>query len=151
MNYINTTIPRREYRKEREYVLTCPECKKATIKAKCTTLLIAASDDDEGEFITNAIPSYFCETCPVVVFDRDGIRDIANRGLRGDANVHTFGLLGFIDPLELDALESEDDIPPIITFLPTRTNKRFTTKQKVGKNAPCPCGSGKKYKRCHGK
>jgi uncharacterized protein YecA (UPF0149 family) len=21
---------------------------------------------------------------------------------------------------------------------------------KVGRNAPCPCGSGKKYKRCHG-
>jgi len=23
-------------------------------------------------------------------------------------------------------------------------------KQKVGRNDPCPCGSGKKYKRCHG-
>ena len=22
---------------------------------------------------------------------------------------------------------------------------------KVGRNAPCPCGSGKKYKHCHGK
>ena len=21
---------------------------------------------------------------------------------------------------------------------------------KVGRNAPCPCGSGKKYKHCHG-
>jgi preprotein translocase subunit SecA len=21
---------------------------------------------------------------------------------------------------------------------------------KVGRNAPCPCGSGKKYKKCHG-
>lgn len=25
------------------------------------------------------------------------------------------------------------------------------TYPKVGRNAPCPCGSGKKYKRCHGK
>ena len=24
-------------------------------------------------------------------------------------------------------------------------------KQKVGRNDPCPCGSGKKYKKCHGK
>ena len=24
-------------------------------------------------------------------------------------------------------------------------------KKKVGRNDPCPCGSGKKYKRCHGK
>ncbi|HEY6198860.1 MAG TPA: SEC-C metal-binding domain-containing protein [Candidatus Binatia bacterium] len=22
---------------------------------------------------------------------------------------------------------------------------------KAGRNDPCPCGSGKKYKRCHGK
>jgi len=24
-------------------------------------------------------------------------------------------------------------------------------KQKVGRNDPCSCGSGKKYKKCHGK
>ena len=23
--------------------------------------------------------------------------------------------------------------------------------KKVGRNDPCPCGSGKKYKNCHGK
>jgi preprotein translocase subunit SecA len=23
--------------------------------------------------------------------------------------------------------------------------------ERVGRNDPCPCGSGKKYKRCHGK
>ena len=23
--------------------------------------------------------------------------------------------------------------------------------QKVGRNEPCPCGSGKKFKQCHGK
>ena len=25
------------------------------------------------------------------------------------------------------------------------------TGHKVGRNDPCPCGSGKKYKKCHGK
>jgi preprotein translocase subunit SecA len=25
------------------------------------------------------------------------------------------------------------------------------TEKKVGRNDPCPCGSGKKYKQCHGK
>jgi preprotein translocase subunit SecA len=24
------------------------------------------------------------------------------------------------------------------------------TRKKVGRNDPCPCGSGKKYKKCHG-
>ncbi len=26
----------------------------------------------------------------------------------------------------------------------------FRTEPKVGRNDPCPCGSGKKYKKCHG-
>jgi preprotein translocase subunit SecA len=26
-----------------------------------------------------------------------------------------------------------------------------TVEPKIGRNAPCPCGSGKKYKHCHGK
>ena len=33
---------------------------------------------------------------------------------------------------------------PLPRVLPVRTT------QKVGRNDPCPCGSGKKYKKCHG-
>jgi len=33
--------------------------------------------------------------------------------------------------------------------LPRITVRRETP--KVGRNDPCPCGSGKKYKHCHGK
>src|SRR5450830_1427904 len=35
---------------------------------------------------------------------------------------------------------SSDDAQPLVNGLP-----------KVGRNDPCPCGSGKKYKQCHGK
>ena len=28
--------------------------------------------------------------------------------------------------------------------------KQVMAGQKVGRNDPCPCGSGKKYKKCHG-
>jgi preprotein translocase subunit SecA len=30
-----------------------------------------------------------------------------------------------------------------------QTNQRRSG-EKVGRNDPCPCGSGKKYKKCHG-
>jgi preprotein translocase subunit SecA len=31
-------------------------------------------------------------------------------------------------------------------------NTPFTREgRKVGRNEPCPCGSGKKFKQCHGK
>lgn len=34
-------------------------------------------------------------------------------------------------------------VPPVRPSKPTRTDK-------IGRNDPCPCGSGKKYKKCHG-
>ena len=30
------------------------------------------------------------------------------------------------------------------------SNKQVIKGDKVGRNDPCPCGSGKKYKKCHG-
>jgi len=34
----------------------------------------------------------------------------------------------------------------------TSPTKEFAQKKnKIGRNEPCPCGSGKKYKKCHGK
>ena len=33
----------------------------------------------------------------------------------------------------------------------TPVKKKPVKKQKIGRNDPCPCGSGKKYKQCHGK
>jgi len=33
----------------------------------------------------------------------------------------------------------------------TPTQKQKSNGKKVGRNSPCPCGSGKKYKHCHGK
>ena len=32
-----------------------------------------------------------------------------------------------------------------------RRSPTITAERKVGRNEPCPCGSGKKYKQCHGK
>lgn len=43
------------------------------------------------------------------------------------------------DPVEADTAEG-DKQEPFVRDVP-----------KVGRNEPCPCGSGKKYKQCHGK
>jgi hypothetical protein len=39
--------------------------------------------------------------------------------------------------------------PPPIDYTPREPVHRATP--KIGRNDPCPCGSGKKYKRCHGR
>ena len=43
-------------------------------------------------------------------------------------------------------------MPPTQNFQSKVLNKRTPIKvdKKVGRNEPCPCGSGKKYKKCHG-
>ena len=60
------------------------------------------------------------------------------------------------------ANETTDSIPPFSSSLertprPARTGGDDSTVRtmrretpKVGRNDPCPCGSGKKYKKCHG-
>jgi len=47
------------------------------------------------------------------------------------------------DPPQPPAAVPQAATPPPQPF------RRFT--EKVGRNDPCPCGSGKKYKQCHGK
>src|SRR5450432_378117 len=46
-----------------------------------------------------------------------------------------------------EALAPKPDDPPPATALPPFQRAG----QKVGRNDPCPCGSGKKYKQCHGR
>jgi len=45
----------------------------------------------------------------------------------------------------VDAVGAADQIPQEVSHTPFVRDGR-----KVGRNEPCPCGSGKKYKHCHG-
>ncbi len=94
--------------------------------------------------------------------------DMLNR-IRHDA----INLLAHVQvqaPQDVEALESQNRQPEEMHFVhpsldaggqpetggdaadETVTQKPVTRRQpKVGRNEPCPCGSGKKYKHCHGK
>jgi SWIM/SEC-C metal-binding protein len=50
-------------------------------------------------------------------------------------------------------IELQRDQPEDITDLEILLNwpKPIEVQNKVGRNEPCPCGSGKKYKKCCGK
>jgi preprotein translocase subunit SecA len=48
-------------------------------------------------------------------------------------------------PTYSEADQSSGRVPGQQKVQPVRVDK------KVGRNEPCPCGSGKKYKLCHGK
>ncbi len=56
----------------------------------------------------------------------------------------------------VDVVQQEQAPRAQVTTSSAKSVQQVKTKQvvrageKVGRNAPCPCGSGKKYKRCHG-
>jgi len=41
--------------------------------------------------------------------------------------------------------------PKFVEAMKPEIDKKKEDGQKVGRNDPCPCGSGNKYKRCCGK
>lgn len=50
--------------------------------------------------------------------------------------------------------KQDDIVESIINNAAAKKEKykfSLTGKQKIGKNDPCPCGSGQKFKRCHGR
>ncbi len=48
---------------------------------------------------------------------------------------------------EDDVVYADDFTPPLLA---NEVTMPIRAEQKVGRNDPCPCGSGKKYKKCHG-
>lgn len=51
----------------------------------------------------------------------------------------------------LNIQKSENNFKPLINVSNSSQNQKFLINKKVGRNDPCPCGSGKKYKKCHGR
>ncbi|KPL15627.1 MAG: hypothetical protein AMS26_07025 [Bacteroides sp. SM23_62] len=156
MKNIDLSKPRRKYYSD-EYNLTkCPECGSDLAEKSCTILLYVKTDSDEGEFMTNLPGSHFCKMCPVVVFDKEKIAQAAKFGIRGTKNLR-YIIGGVIDldsiPDDKKHLEigSDENPVPLVQFLPDLNNQTVIAEKKPGRNDPCLCGSGKKFKKCCGK
>lgn len=154
-NKVDLSIPRRKYNSEDCGLISCPECGLPLIEDNCSVIIAAKSDTDEGEFMSNMSGSHFCKLCPVVVFDSDKIEQAAKLGMRGDSNLR-YLIGGIVDfnsiPQEKRHLEMgiDDNPVPLIPFLPDLNKTNVISDKKIGRNDPCPCGSGKKYKKCCG-
>ena len=56
---------------------------------------------------------------------------------------------------DVEAVEEQhrksEEVPKEYTHESVTSNEEADAVPRVGRNEPCPCGSGKKYKQCHGK
>lgn len=153
---IDLSIRRRKYYSIECETMLCPECNSELIDEGCTILLAVTSNTDEGEFMTSLNGSHFCANCPVVVFDKEKVEQAARLGIKGEKNLQ-YLIAGIVDlntiPEEKKHLEigTDENPVPLVEFSSDLNISTVTKDKKVGRNEPCPCGSGKKYKKCCGR
>ena len=62
------------------------------------------------------------------------------------------GRQGFAESLaSIKQREARKDLPPLPVGATEADIKAYAKKYDIGRNDPCPCGSGKKFKKCHGR
>ena len=117
--------------------------------------------DDLRQSVQNAA---YEQKDPLVVYKLESYNLFAQ--MLGDLNkdVLSFLLRAFI-PLREESQQPKRAVPRSTDMSRMRTNRNelstngerkantpiVNTQKKVGRNDPCPCGSGLKFKNCHGK
>lgn len=149
------SIPRRMYWSENLGQRgVCPECGARLEQEMHSFLAVMKTKCGTDEFIIGN-HGYFCSDCPLVVLVRGSFAELLSVAVTPTA----FTLKGIVD---LDAVPhdrahlplGDDDNPiPLIEFTNlSKTKKNYgehhNQHRRIGRNEPCPCGSGKKYKKC---
>jgi preprotein translocase subunit SecA len=75
---------------------------------------------------------------------------VASAAARADESVPTQKLPDFAKALERKQERQQRDLQFQTGAGQAEAPKPVRAGAKVGRNDPCPCGSGKKYKKCHG-
>ncbi len=83
-------------------------------------------------------------------------REIQSFLIKGDLPIQTPSLHEAKLPSRLDLGNLKEERTDLLSQAHSNTQQRQITQpikveKKVGRNDPCPCGSGKKYKLCHGR
>ena len=96
----------------------------------------------------------YAQQNPLIVYKKEGyelFQDMIER-----VKEETLGILYRIqiaEPQKIDEYQQPKEQPMVFSGggEPERKKPQKRSAKKVGRNAPCPCGSGKKYKKCCGR
>jgi preprotein translocase subunit SecA len=92
---------------------------------------------------------------PIVEYKKDGLQMF--KGMEETFKEQVLSLIETINTESKITMEVENNGPKQTLVTSHNEPSEFSgikkpveTKKEVGRNDPCPCGSGKKYKKCHG-
>lgn len=106
-------------------------------------------EDIKSDFSSNKERAFFFNTIPTIQDDYEKFQEW-NRIITNEDNETEEESL---KELKRKINENENIIAhkeAKIASLQNKINQLLSISPKVGRNDPCPCGSGKKYKKCHG-
>lgn len=79
--------------------------------------------------------------------------DISDGTIRSQEEIEAMSkeLRAMFRPFEADLMTKKQEMEKKVSTMDHRSplGQMFTHARKVGRNEPCPCGSGKKFKWCH--
>ena len=83
-------------------------------------------------------------------------KDVDSFLLKGDIHLQNQAVKEAQKPRGLDRSRMKEERGDLLSQAHSNTQEQTKTQpvkveKKVGRNDPCPCGSGKKYKHCHGR
>ena len=96
----------------------------------------------------------YAQQNPLIVYKKEGYEMF--QGMIERVKEETLGILFRIqiaEPEKLEDYRQPSQQPMVFSGggEPERKKPQRRSSQKIGRNAPCPCGSGKKYKKCCGR
>ena len=96
----------------------------------------------------------YAQQNPLIVYKKEGFEMFQE--LMDRIKSETLGILFRIqlaEPEKISEMRKPKDQPMVFSGGAERADKQPArrTSKKVGRNDPCPCGSGKKYKKCCGR
>jgi len=83
-------------------------------------------------------------------------REITSFLIKADVPIRTDNVKEAQAPRRMDRARMKEERSDLLSQANSNTQEKskpqpVKVEKKVGRNDPCPCGSGKKYKNCHGK
>jgi len=97
----------------------------------------------------------YAQQNPLLVYKKEGFDMF--QGMIGRVKEETLGILFRIqvaEPQKMENLRKQEEQDLVFSSDGGGARKKDPVKRaakKIGRNAPCPCGSGKKYKKCCGR
>ena len=99
----------------------------------------------------------YAQNNPLELYQREGYERFERLNIKMNEEILTSAMHARIrvqrreEPKdELKGLRTNQDLSTVNQNKPVRNQSGNKTFAKVGPNDPCPCGSGKKFKFCHG-